>query len=73
MEDQRKLYFSTQTYGINSYDSQQKTFWRTRTMTSYQQRNNGDGPADLTTKAPHFFKIVMPQILQEGKLVRTLS
>ncbi|KAK7818027.1 b3 domain-containing transcription factor vrn1 [Quercus suber] len=32
------------------------------------RRDNENGPADLTTKAPHFFKIVMPQTLQEGKL-----
>uniref|UniRef100_A0A7N2KZS9 TF-B3 domain-containing protein n=1 Tax=Quercus lobata TaxID=97700 RepID=A0A7N2KZS9_QUELO len=37
-------------------------------MTFQWRRDNEDGPADLTTKAPHFFKIVMPQTLQEGKL-----
>ncbi|KAM4132648.1 hypothetical protein ACJW30_01G267400 [Castanea mollissima] len=37
-------------------------------MTFQRRRDNEDGPADLTTKAPHFFKIVMPQTLQEGKL-----
>ena len=42
-------------------------------MSFQWRRDNEDGPADLTTKAPHFFKIVMPQTLQEGKLVRTLS
>ncbi|KAM4096262.1 hypothetical protein ACJW30_08G092100 [Castanea mollissima] len=31
--------------------------------------NNEDGPTDLTTEAPHFFKIIMPQTLQERKLV----
>ena len=41
-------------------------------MTSYQRRDNGDGPADLTTKAMHFFKIIMPGTLQEGKLVSIL-
>ena len=52
--------------------AQQKTVWRTRSMSSYQQRDNGDGPADLTTKAMHFFKIIMPGTLQEGKLVSIL-
>ena len=42
-------------------------------MTSYQRRDNGHGPVDLTTKAPHFFKIIMPQTLQEGKLVSILN
>ena len=41
-------------------------------MASYQQRDNGDGPADLTTKAMHFFKIIMPGTLEEGKLVSIL-
>ena len=62
------LYFSTQTNGINSYDSQQKTVWRTRTMTSYQRRDNADGLA----QALHFFKIIMPESLEEGKLVSIL-
>ena len=42
-------------------------------MTSYQRRDNGDGPADLTTKATHFFKIIMLGTLQEGKLVSILN
>ena len=42
-------------------------------MTFQWRRDNEDGPADLTTKAPHFFKIIMPQTLQEEKLVRILS
>ena len=42
-------------------------------MTSYQRRDNGDGPADLTTKATHFFKIIMPGTLQKGKLVSILN
>ena len=37
-----------------------------------QQRDNGDGPASLTTKATHFFKIIMPGTLEEGKLVSIL-
>ena len=41
-------------------------------MASYQRRDNGDGPADLTTKATHFFKIIMPGTLEEGKLVSIL-
>ena len=41
-------------------------------MASYQWRDNGDGPADLTTKATHFFKIIMPRTLEEGKLVSIL-
>ena len=41
-------------------------------MAFYQQRDNGDGPADLTTKAMHFFKIIMPGTLEEGKLVSIL-
>ena len=42
-------------------------------MTSQWQRDNGNGPADLTTKAPHFFKIIMPQSLEEGQLVSILN
>ena len=42
-------------------------------MTFQWWRGNDDGPTDLTTKLPHFFKIIMPQTLQEGKLVRILS
>ncbi|KAK7855989.1 b3 domain-containing transcription factor vrn1 [Quercus suber] len=53
---------------ICSYDSEEKTLWRTRTMTSQRRRDNGDGPVDLTTHFPHFFKIIMPQTLAEGKL-----
>ena len=41
-------------------------------MASYQRRDNGDGLADLTTKATHFFKIIMPRTLEEGKLVSIL-
>ena len=37
-----------------------------------QWRDNGDGPASLTTKATHFFKIIMPGTLEEGKLVSIL-
>ena len=40
-----------------------KQFHQTRTMTSYQRRDNADG------LAPHFFKINMPESLEEGKLV----
>ena len=32
-------------------------------MASYQQSDNGDGPIDLTKKATHFFKIIMPGTL----------
>ena len=52
--------------------AQQKTVWRTRSMSFYQRRGNGDGPVDLTKKATHFFKIIMPGTLQEGKLVSIL-
>ena len=52
--------------------AQKKKIWRTRRMSSYQRRDNGDGPADLTTKATHFFKIIMLGTLQEGKLVSIL-
>ncbi|KAK4594054.1 hypothetical protein RGQ29_017938 [Quercus rubra] len=38
-------------------------------MASYQRRDNWDGPTDLTTKATHFFKIIMPGTLEEGKLL----
>ena len=41
-------------------------------MASFQRRDNRDGPADLTTKATHFFKIIMPGTLEEGKLVSIL-
>ena len=41
-------------------------------MASYQWRDNGDGPASLTTKATHFFKIIMLGTLEEGKLVSIL-
>ena len=37
-----------------------------------QWRDNGDGPASLTTKATHFFKIIMPGTLEERKLVSIL-
>ena len=37
-----------------------------------QRRDNGDGPASLTTKATHFFKIIIPGTLEEGKLVSIL-
>ena len=37
-----------------------------------QRRDNGDGPTSLTTKAMHFFKIIMPGTLEEGKLVSIL-
>ena len=38
-------------------------------MTSYQWRDNADGPA----QAPHFFKIIMPESLEEGKPVSILN
>jgi len=38
-------------------------------MTSYQRRDNVDGPA----QAPHFFKITMLESLEEGKLVSILN
>ena len=41
-------------------------------MASYQRRDNGDGLANLTTKATHFLKIIMPGTLEEGKLVSIL-
>ena len=41
-------------------------------MASYQWRDNRDDPADLTIKATHFFKIIMPRTLEEGKLVSIL-
>ena len=31
-----------------------------------------DGPASLTTKATHFFKIIMPGTFEEGNLVSIL-
>ena len=37
-----------------------------------QRRDNKDGPTSLTTKATHFFKIIMPGTLEEGKLVSIL-
>ena len=37
-----------------------------------QRRDNGDGPASLTIKATHFFKIIMLGTLEEGKLVSIL-
>ena len=49
--------------------AQQKTVWRTRTMTSYQRRDNADGLA----QALHFSKIIMPESLEEGKLVSILN
>ena len=42
-------------------------------MASQWQRDNEDGPTDLTRKSAHFFKIIMPQALQEGKLVSILQ
>ena len=41
-------------------------------MASYRRRDNEDGLANLTTKATHFFKIIMPGTLEEGKLVSIL-
>ena len=37
-----------------------------------QRKDNGDGPTSLTTKPTHFFKIIMPGTLEEGKLVSIL-
>ena len=44
--------------------------WRTRTMASQWRRDNDDGPAD---RSPHFFKIILPKAIQEGKLVSMLK
>nr|POF02057.1 b3 domain-containing transcription factor vrn1 [Quercus suber] len=50
----------------NSYESERRnSLENSRTMTSQWQRDNVDDPAHLPT---HFFKIIMPQTLQEGKL-----
>nr|XP_023916274.1 B3 domain-containing protein At1g49475-like [Quercus suber] len=37
-------------------------------MASQWWRDNEDGPADLTMRSTHFFKIIMPRALQEGKI-----
>ena len=39
-------------------------------MASQWQRDNEDGPAD---QSPHFFKIILPNVVQEGKLVSMLK
>ena len=44
--------------------------WRTRTMASQWRRDNDDGPAD---QSPHFFKIILPNAVQEGKHVSMLK
>ena len=44
--------------------------WRTRTMATQMRRDNNDGPAD---RSPHFFKIIMPKAVEEGKLVSMLK
>ena len=44
--------------------------WRTRTMATQMRRDNDDGPAD---RSPHFFKIIMPKAVEEGKLVSMLK
>ncbi|KAK7841642.1 hypothetical protein CFP56_015119 [Quercus suber] len=37
-------------------------------MASQWRRDNEDGPANLTMRTTHFFKIIMPRALQEGKI-----
>ena len=44
--------------------------WRTRTMATQMRRDNDDGPAD---RFAHFFKIIMPKAVEEGKLVSMLK
>ena len=39
-------------------------------MASQWRRDNDDGPAD---RSPHFFKIILPNAVQEGKLVSMLK
>ena len=39
-------------------------------MASQWQRDNEDGPAD---QSPHVFKIILPNVVQEGKLVSMLK
>ena len=39
-------------------------------MASQWRRDNEDGLAD---RSPHFFKIIMPNVVQEGKLVSMLK
>ena len=44
--------------------------WRTRTMATQMRRDNDNGPAN---RSPHFFKIIMPKAVEEGKLVSMLK
>ena len=39
-------------------------------MASQWRRDNDDGPAD---QSPHFFKIILQNAVQEGKLVSMLK
>ena len=39
-------------------------------MASQWRRDNDDGPAD---RSPHFFKIILQNAVQEGKLVSMLK
>ena len=39
-------------------------------MATQMRRDNDDGPAD---RSPHFFKIIMPKAVEEGKLVSMLK
>ena len=63
--------FSAQTYEAATVQLlSENTVWRTRTMASQWRRDNDDGPAD---RSPHFFKIILPNAVQEGKLVSMLK
>ena len=39
-------------------------------MATQMRRDNDDGPAD---RSPHFFKIIMLKVVEEGKLVSMLK
>ena len=53
-----------------NFSAKRTELWRTRTMASQWRRDNDDGPAD---RSPHFFKIILPNVVQEGKLVSMLK
>ena len=53
-----------------NFSAKSTELWRTRTMASQWRRDNKDGPTDWS---PHFFKIILPNAVQEGKLVSMLK
>ena len=62
--------FSAQTYEAATVQLLSESLENQNNGFSMARRDNDDGP---TGRSPHFFKIILPNVVQEGKLVSMLK